>query len=109
MSDELSLRHSRQRLAGGDFDPLTAETAHRDAALGEAAWDIGDALPPAPPPPSDTPAEAAPPPAFAGFPGLGDEEEAPVKAKRGGLDLMRFLRGIWNRKWLVAGIALVIS
>ena len=109
MSDELSLRHSRQRLAGGDFDPLTAEAAHRDAALGEAAWDIGDALPPAPPPPSDTPAEAAPPPAFAGFPGLGDEEEAPVKAKRGGLDLMRFLRGIWNRKWLVAGIALVIS
>ena len=110
MSDELSLRHSRQRLAGGDFDPLTAEVAPRDA-MGEAAWDIGDAPALAALPPVEAVADSPPPPppAFPGFPGLGDEEEAPAKPKTGGLDLMRFLRGIWNRKWLVAGIALVIS
>lgn len=111
MSDELSLRQSRQRLAGGEFDPLTAEETTRDS-VGEVAWDLGE--PPLPPlptpsPPTESAADSSAPPPFAGFPGLGEEEAEPVKPKRGGIDPMRFLRGIWKRIWLVVGIALVIS
>lgn len=108
MSDELSLRQSRQRLAGGEFDPLTAEVTTRDS-IGEAAWDLGDSPLPDPLPPVETPADSSPPSPFPSFPGFGDEEAEPVKPKTGGLDPMRFLRGIWTRKWLVAGIALLIS
>ncbi len=56
------------------------------------------------------PAERATQPLpFPSFPGLGEEEGELGKGKPGGLDLARFTRGIWKRRWLVAGIALAIS
>ncbi len=56
------------------------------------------------------PAERATQPLpFPSFPGLGEEEAELGKGKPGGLDLARFTRGIWKRRWLVAGIALAIS
>lgn len=48
-----------------------------------------------------------PPPAFPPLPGFGDDEdETPAGPD---IDIMRFVRGVWQRKWLVGAIATVVT
>jgi polysaccharide biosynthesis transport protein len=108
---------------GASLTRRAAEPATADADAGEAAWDLPNQAEPAaePPParpspprrldpPEDDPDEdaAAPPlPAFAPLPGFGDEPEpAPAGPK---LDIMRFVRGVWQRKWIVVAIAIIMT
>lgn len=46
-------------------------------------------------------------PAFPAFPGFGDEEdEAPTGPR---LDIGRFVRGVWKRRWIVAAISAIVT
>ena len=65
--------------------------------------DIGESA--RPEQPGESPAPALP---FPPFPGLSEEEADTGKGKGPSLDLARFTRGIWKRRWLVAGVALVM-
>lgn len=71
------------------------------ADIGEPPW----AEPAHTEQPGESPTPALP---FPPFPGLGEEEAETGKGKAPGLDLARFTRGIWKRRWLVIGVALVI-
>jgi uncharacterized protein involved in exopolysaccharide biosynthesis/Mrp family chromosome partitioning ATPase len=51
--------------------------------------------------------EPRPPPAFPSLPGLGDDAEDEPAGP--GFDIMRYARGVWQRKWIVATIGIVVS
>lgn len=51
--------------------------------------------------------EETAPPAFPAFPGFGDEEDDTPTGP--GLDIGRFIRGIWKRKWIVIAISIIVT
>ena len=103
MTEEISIRASRAR-HGADIDDPSAEkeaVGHADT-IGETAWNLDDPVPDT----STNEQKSEEPPPLPPFPGLGgadQEEEAGP-----GLDINRFVRGVWKRRWLAAGIAGVI-
>jgi uncharacterized protein involved in exopolysaccharide biosynthesis/Mrp family chromosome partitioning ATPase len=102
VTEEISIRASRtQRGADIDDFSINNDTAVKRDTPGEVAWDLGDPDEKHLPPKEKRSEEAPPPPPFPGFGGT-DEEEEPGP----GLDISRFVRGVWKRRWLVAGIAL---
>ena len=138
MSDSLKIDASLRRRTSSDADQDDGQPAHGDRdrggaddSPGEAAWDVPDpagddeqastggttdaserrASASTSPPPAltDDGADAEPPaaPAFPPFPGFGDDSEA----QSGGLDIdvMRYARGVWQRKWIVVAIATIVT
>lgn len=113
MTEEFSLRHrwNRDNARSGHL-PAAKDNRPGEDPLGESAWSLDGTQtePPytPPPPPSGEKKEAAPsPPPFPMFPGLDEEKPA---AKAGpGLDIMRFVRGLWSRRYLIIAVALGIS
>ena len=107
MTDEISIRAGRER-RGKDFNGTLVGNDDTAApnSNGETAWDLSDAPPgPATKPVVHDANEEAP--AFPAFPGLGDSEE---EEKSGpGLDIMRFVRGILKRLWLIILITAAFS
>jgi uncharacterized protein involved in exopolysaccharide biosynthesis len=125
VSEPLDIDASLRRRTAAD-EPADADPDARPDT-GESAWDVpeddaptDDGLRPGadeprhPPPPSryveppyddDEPPPAVP--AFPPLPGFGDEtDEAPAGP---GLDIMRFVRGVWQRKWIVAAISVIVT
>lgn len=105
MTEEISIRASRSERGANEEDvPAESGTAGQAARLGESAWNLDH------PAASETTgkraqenAEAAAP--FPPFPGLEDIDQEPPPGR--GLDIKRYIRGIWKRRWLVAAIALL--
>jgi len=83
--------------------PAPARGAHRaqPASGGEAAWDLPQPRPEAGRTPEDSAAVAPP---FPPFPGLEEAEESAGGSL--GIDPVRYLKGLWRRRFLVAGIVL---
>jgi len=103
VTEEISIRASRARHDTDTEDPSAENEAVGQAdTIGETAWNLDDP----PPEPSAEDHKSEEPPSFPPFPGLGgaDEEEEAGP----GLDINRFVRGVWKRRWLAAGIAGVI-
>ena len=103
MTEEISIRASRAR-HGADIDDPSAEKEAVGQAdtIGETAWNLDNPVPDT----STNERKSEEPPPLPPFPGLGgadQEEEAGP-----GLDINRFVRGVWKRRWLAAGIAGVI-
>ncbi len=105
MTEEISIRASRsERGANEEGVPAESGAAEQRPRLGESAWNL------------DHPAtteingkrtaeNTEGPVPFPPFPGLEDidQEQQPGS----GLDIKRYIRGIWKRRWLVAAIALI--
>ncbi|MCG6942386.1 MAG: hypothetical protein LJE69_14185, partial [Thiohalocapsa sp.] len=131
MSEPLDIDASLQRHSAPTAPDQTADA-------GERAWDLPDSKPvgdvgdideprrrplvparrPLPEPDrapdqgtdwesEDDGAAPPPPPAFPPLPGFGDEAEAAPAGP--GLDIMRFVRGVWQRKWIVIAIAVIVT
>ena len=96
MTEEISIRASRARRGVESGDPLTRdEPPDRD---GETAWSLDE------PAAENEPErhrseEPAPFPPFPDLGGVDQEEQAGPS-----LDVRRFLRGLWTRRWLIVGI-----
>jgi uncharacterized protein involved in exopolysaccharide biosynthesis/Mrp family chromosome partitioning ATPase len=106
VSDELCVRKNRAQRLSAAPDATSADGLSRPVDdTGESAWDIGERL--HEPLPRREKKDETPPVGFPPFPGLDDgEEEAPSGP---GLDIMRFVRGVWKRRWLAVGIAFLIT
>jgi len=80
--------------AGIRFAPPADRQGPRPAAAG-ADPDDADCAPPPPPPPVPV------------LPGFGDDEgDEPSGA---GFDIWRFVRGVWQRKWIVITVATIVT
>lgn len=108
MTEEFSLRGRRDGgVAQASHSPATSALGEPEP-LGEAAWSLGGMETEAPPPVREEKKASSPSqPPFPMFPGLEDEKAAAKAAP--GLDIMRFVRGLWARKYLILAIALGIS
>lgn len=99
MTEEINIRASRARRRTEGNDPVR-ENGMTDYP-GEAAWSLDE---PADELATDTRKceEPALPPPFPMFPELDttDQEEQ----SRQGLDVRRFARGVWKRRWIVVGV-----
>ncbi len=100
MTEEISIRSSRARRGADVGDPPMAGSSPSQAdPVGEAAWRLADKAGPS----QATGGTGESPPAvpFPPFPGLGvPEEEEPSGP---GLDVRRYLQGVWERRWLAWG------
>ena len=102
MTEEIRIRASRSE-RGAKEEGISAENGAAEQAprLGESAWSLDH--------PATTEKRAAEnaegPAPFPPFPGLEDidQEQQPDRD----LDIKRYVRGIWKRRWLVTAIALV--
>jgi uncharacterized protein involved in exopolysaccharide biosynthesis/Mrp family chromosome partitioning ATPase len=104
VTDEISIRTSRARRGAelGDALPSSDPTPN-ESSPGETAWHLGASLPEAER--SDEQKGQGPPP-FPPFPGLGDGDE---EAAGPGLDVQRFVRGLWKRRWIVVSVAAAVT
>lgn len=98
MSEELSFRDARARRD----EPRSESDGRLSDDPGESAWELADP-PPTPSPPPDTDAGRGGVMDFAGLPGFGDADDEPSGP---GLDIGRFVRGVWKRKLMIASIGL---
>ena len=105
MTEEISIRASRAR-RGADITEELPETgtAFPVDDAGETAWHLGESPSESRPRETDTTRETESD--FPAFPGLGGEEE---EESGPGLDIQRFIRGVWKRRWLVVGVATAVT
>lgn len=104
MTDEISIRASRARRGADLGNALPSDDlTQNESGTGETAWHLGGPL--SQTERSDEQKGQAPPP-FPPFPGLGDGDD---EAAGPGLDIQRFLRGLWKRRWIVVGVPTAVT
>ena len=104
MSEDISIRSSRARRGAELVEAIPGSDLPQDTGgAGETAWHLGEPI--VEPTKADKKKGNEPPP-FPPFPGLGDSDE---EAAGPGLDIQRFARGLWKRRWIIVGIAATVT
>ncbi|RMH59175.1 MAG: hypothetical protein D6678_08175 [Zetaproteobacteria bacterium] len=106
MTDEFSIRENeerKRRLRRQAEEELLPDHGAAEWAVPEQRAEK-KRVEPATPAPEESSNEPEMP--FPMLPGMGEEEE---ESKPSSLDIMRLLRGVWNRKWMIVLLALGLT